>query len=402
MRSFRYLLLVILCTYFAVAKPIISTINHDKVLKDFDIENNTTNKLLVYSIYKDIPKSDRDLFRKILKTKSHNAYLIKKELDELEAPEFLLYLAMVESQLSNKATSGVKAAGIWQFMPVTAKNFGLRIDKFVDERRDPRASTEAAFSYFSHLKKNFGKWYLALMAYNCGEGRLKKAIAKTGSDDLEALMSSGNLPKETSGFIKKIIRYSYIATSSDIRATLDFKNKPLGFKQIFVAPGTKLSSVAKSIGISANEMSNYNAHIKNGSAPSNGKYHFYIPENKLNLFVANYKNKKDDKFGVSGENYQTHLVAANENLKLIAQKWGVSVKDLKVANKLKSDKILVNQKIKIPQGADRLLSTKKYIVQNGDTLAGISKMFSVNINDLVAINDIKDGKIVVGDNIDIP
>ncbi|MDA3056482.1 MULTISPECIES: lytic transglycosylase domain-containing protein [unclassified Campylobacter] len=402
MRSFRCLLLVILCTCFAVAKPTISTINHDKVLKDFDIENNTTNKLLVYSIYKDIPKSDRDLFRKILKTKSHNAYLIKKELDELEAPEFLLYLAMVESQLSNKATSGVKAAGIWQFMPVTAKNFGLRIDKFVDERRDPRASTEAAFSYFSHLKKNFGKWYLALMAYNCGEGRLKKAIAKTGSDDLEALMSSGNLPKETSGFIKKIIRYSYIATSSDIRATLDFKNKPLGFKQIFVAPGTKLSSVAKSIGISANEMSNYNAHIKNGSAPSNGKYHFYIPENKLNLFVANYKNKKDDKFGVSGENYQTHLVAANENLKVIAQKWGVSVKDLKVANKLKSDKILVNQKIKIPQGADRLLSTKKYIVQNGDTLAGISKMFSVNINDLVAINDIKDGKIVVGDNIDIP
>lgn len=402
MQSLRYLLFVILTACFAFAKPTITTINHEKLMEDFGIENTAPNKLLVYSIYKGIPQHDRDLFRNIIKTKSRTAYLIKNELEEIGAPEFLLYLAMVESKLSNKATSGVKAAGIWQFMPVTAKNFGLRIDKFVDERRDPRASTEAAFSYFSHLKKNFGKWYLALMAYNCGEGRLKKAIAKTGSDDLEALMSSGNLPKETSGFIKKIIRYSYIATSSDIRATLDFKNKPLGFKQIFVAPGTKLSSVAKSIGISANEMSNYNAHIKNGSAPSNGKYHFYIPENKLNLFVANYKNKKDDKFGVSGENYQTHLVAANENLKVIAQKWGVSVKDLKVANKLKSDKILVNQKIKIPQGADRLLSTKKYIVQNGDTLAGISKMFSVNINDLVAINDIKDGKIVVGDNIDIP
>ena len=402
MQGLRYLLFMILCTCFAVANPTISTINHEKVLKEFDIENNVSNKMLVYSIYKGIPKHDRDLFRNLLKTKSYHAYLIKNELEELEAPEFLLYLAMVESKLSNKATSGVKAAGIWQFMPVTARNFDLRVDQFVDERRDPRASTEAAFSYLSFLKNNLGKWYLALMAYNCGEARLKKAIAKTGSDDLEMLLKSGNLPKETAGFIKKIIRYSYIATSSDIRRSLEFKNKPREYKRILVAPGTKLSSVAKSIGVSLEDMMSYNTHIKQGSAPLDGKYHFYIPENKLNLFVANYANKKDDKFGMSGENYQTHLVSVDENLQTIARKWEVSVKDLKIANNLKSDKILVNQKLKIPVVAQNILNTKKYIVKKGDTLAGISKMFSVDQSDIIALNNIKNGKIIVGDNIDIP
>lgn len=393
---------MILCACFAVANPIISNINHEKVLKDFEIENSVANKMLVYSIYKGIPQHDRDLFRDVLKTKPHHAYLIKKELNELEAPEFLLYLAMTESKLSNKATSGVKAAGIWQFMPTTGRNFGLRIDDYVDERRDPRASTEAAFAYLAFLKKNMGKWYLALMAYNCGEGRLKKAIAKTGSDDLEALMSSGNLPKETAGFIKKIIRYSYIATSSDIRKDLEFRKKPAQFKRILVAPRTKLANVAKSIGISATELASYNPHIKQGISPLNGKYHFYIPENKLNLFVANYANKKDDKSGIVNQNYQTYLVGKDENLGTIAKKWGVSVKDLKVANSLKSDKVLVNQKIKIPLVAENVLNTKKYIVKKGDTLVSISEMFAVDLENIASLNKIEDGKVLVGDNIDIP
>ena len=100
-------------------------------------------------------------------------------------------------------------------------------------------------------------------------------------------------------------------------------------------------------------------------------------------------------------NYQTHLVGVNENLTQIAQKWGVKVRDLRVANKLKSDKILVNQKLKIPLG-DELLKTKKYIVQQGDTLIGISKKFEADINDIIVLNDIKNGEILVGDDIVIP
>ena len=393
---------MILFACFAVANPVISNINHDKVLKDFDIQNNTTNKFLVYSIYKTIPKSDRDLFRKIIKTKSHNAYLIKKELDELNAPEFFLYLAMVESHLSNKATSGVKAAGIWQFMPGTARNFGLRVDQFVDERRDPRASTSAAFSYLSHLKDNFGNWYLALMAYNCGEARLKKAIEKTGSSDFEKLLNGGNLPKETTGFIKKIIRYSYIATSSDVRKSLKFENKPSEYKRILVAPGTNLSGAASSIGVPVSEFAGYNPHIKQDSSSISGKYHFYIPENKLNLFVVNYASKKYDKANTTKQNHQTHLVAKNENLGTIAKKWGVSVKDIKVANNLKSDKVLLNQKIKIPSAGKKVANTKKYVVKKGDTLVSISEMFAVKSEDIIALNDIKNGEILVGDNIVIP
>ena len=288
MKAIKFILLALLLVGEAFAsQPGLMRANHDYILNQFGIENNESSKNVVAGIFRAINASDRKQFKHIVTSQSHNAYLVKSEVDNIEAPEFLLYLAMVESHLKNTVTSGASAGGMWQLMPATAKNFGLRVDSAVDERRDPAASTDAAFSYILHLKQNFGKWYLALMAYNCGDQKLKNAIAATGSDDLDRLLKSPALPNETKNFIKRIIKYAYIAQNENMRKILLFESEPWGLKRIAVAPGTKLSAVAKQIGISPLQMQDYNAHIKNGISPLNGKYFFYIPQSKYAEFVVN-------------------------------------------------------------------------------------------------------------------
>ena len=288
MKAIQFILLALLLVGEAFAsQPGLMRANHDYILNQFGIENNESSKNVVAGIFRAINASDRKQFKHIVTSQSHNAYLVKSEVDNIEAPEFLLYLAMVESHLKNTVTSGASAGGMWQLMPATAKNFGLRVDSAVDERRDPAASTDAAFSYILHLKQNFGKWYLALMAYNCGDQKLKNAIAATGSDDLDRLLKSPALPNETKNFIKRIIKYAYIAQNENMRKILLFESEPWGLKRIAVAPGTKLSAVAKQIGISPSQMQDYNAHIKNGISPLNGKYFFYIPQSKYAEFVVN-------------------------------------------------------------------------------------------------------------------
>ena len=288
MKAIKFILLALLLMGEAFAsQPGLMRANHDYILNQFGIENNESSKNVVAGIFRAINASDRKQFKHIVTSQSHNAYLVKSEVDNIEAPEFLLYLAMVESHLKNTVTSGASAGGMWQLMPATAKNFGLRVDSAVDERRDPAASTDAAFSYILHLKQNFGKWYLALMAYNCGDQKLKNAIAATGSDDLDRLLKSPALPNETKNFIKCIIKYAYIAQNENMRKILLFESEPWGLKRIAVAPGTKLSAVAKQIGISPSQMQDYNAHIKNGISPLNGKYFFYIPQSKYAEFVVN-------------------------------------------------------------------------------------------------------------------
>lgn len=288
MKAIKFILLALLLVGEAFAsQPGLMRANHDYILNQFGIENNESSKNVVAGIFRAINAGDRKQFKHIVTSQSHNAYLVKSEVDNIEAPEFLLYLAMVESHLKNTVTSGASAGGMWQLMPATAKNFGLRVDSAVDERRDPAASTDAAFSYILHLKQNFGKWYLALMAYNCGDQKLKNAIAATGSDDLDRLLKSPALPNETKNFIKSIIKYAYIAQNENMRKILLFESEPWGLKRIAVAPGTKLSAVAKQIGISPSQMQDYNAHIKNGISPLNGKYFFYIPQSKYAEFVVN-------------------------------------------------------------------------------------------------------------------
>ena len=148
-----------------------------------------------------------------IKEQYANIVLVQEALKDEEIPDEMLYLAVVESGLRNKATSRQGAAGVWQLIPRTAKTMGLKVQGNIDERRDPVASTKAAAKYLKMLNDKFGKWYLAILAYNCGEGALRRAITRAGSDDLRVLLNAQKryLSKETRNFVRKIIITAQIA-----------------------------------------------------------------------------------------------------------------------------------------------------------------------------------------------
>jgi len=134
--------------------------------------------------------------------------LIEAKLRERGMPDDLKYLAVIESGLIPHAKSGVGAAGLWQFMKPTARMYGMKINRTIDERRDPEISTEAALDYLQYLFDKYGDWALAMGAYNCGPGNMNKAIRKANSKDFYKV--SKYLPRETRGYVPKFIAMSYL------------------------------------------------------------------------------------------------------------------------------------------------------------------------------------------------
>ncbi|MCI6988733.1 MAG: transglycosylase SLT domain-containing protein [Campylobacter sp.] len=324
-----------------------------EVLKEFDIKHSESNLKTIKTIKNSIDEKDIASFKDMVDNRSFHINMILDEIEAIDAPEFLLYLAMTESRLKNSVTSHKKAAGMWQIMPKTAKVFGLTVNEYIDERRDPFASTDAAFRYIDYLKNgySFDKWYISLMAYNCGQGCINKAIKNTGSDDLSSLLASPHVPKETKNFIKNIIKLSIISKENDMINSENLQKNRMKFAKISVNSGTKLSDVSKNIGVNLEDMKKYNLHITKGVVPNGeGNYYFYIPQNKLNAYAKSL-------------NFKKHTVVAKDEL----------------SNTL-----------------------RKYKVQKGDTLHGISAKFNVELKEIVSTNDLKSSKIKVGEVIVIP
>jgi len=376
-----------------------------EILNEFGIKDTEANRAIIASIENSISQRDVEDFKKIILDASHNATMVKSELEAIDAPHFLLYLAMTESKFQNRATSSKRAGGMWQFMPGTARAFGLDVNEQVDERRDPFLSTDTAFKYLDFLNEKFDKWYLSLMAYNCGDGCMGKAIRNSGSDDFATLLKSSATPKETKNFIKKIIKYT--AISKEQEKFLNSVEPAVKVEKIKVSSGTKLATVGASIGLSVDEMKRFNPHIKNEVAPNRKEgYHFYIPEEKLNLYALNYIGRLirgDDSLRLG---YGVHIVAKGETLDMIAKKWDSNVSEIVAMNEIeKVDKIRVGDELKIPIEKTQIALTdsKEYTIKNGDTLLGISKKFDVEVKEIVALNDIKDHKnIKVGETIVLP
>ncbi|MGB5966501.1 MAG: lytic transglycosylase domain-containing protein, partial [Sulfurimonadaceae bacterium] len=188
--------------------------NHNKqimLLAAFDVEPNYIHDEHLNTMLqsKKSPKAYKHYYYSM---QSAHLYIptIKKILYKAGVPPEFIYLAMAESSFTTKALSNKSAAGIWQFMPATGRQYGLHIDDYLDERRDPIKSTEAAARYLSSLHKRFGKWYLAAMAYNCGEGCVLRAIDKAdGRDDVFTLLNEDKkyLPKETRNYLRKILSF---------------------------------------------------------------------------------------------------------------------------------------------------------------------------------------------------
>ncbi len=332
---------------------------------------------------------------------------IKRILAEHNVPPEFLYLAMAESNFSTRAYSRKRASGLWQFMPGTAKFYGLKIDEYVDERRDLIKSTEAAAKYLSSLHKRFGKWYLAAIAYNCGGGRLNKAIRKAGSDELSVLLDPKKryIPKESRYYIRKIVALAMIGYDEQLLMHSEYEHllnraNAYSISTVQLSRGDSLRRVSRIVGIPLKELQKLNRHLKYDFVPPYVKgYDVYIPYIKLSEFKQKYHPEPMKNI------YKVHVVTRGDNLSYIGKKYGVSYRVIKDFNKLKTSRLHLKQRLIIP--IDSRIKVKKintkyyYMVKKGDTLESISKAHKVSVTNLKLQNHLKSSLIKIGDRLRI-
>lgn len=210
--------------------------------------------------------------------------IISKIFEEHGIAEELVFLPLIESGFSPYATSRAQAVGIWQFIKGTAQRYGLRVDKFVDERRDPEKSARAAAMYLKDLYEMFGSWDLALAAYNAGEGKIMRIISSKGSKDFWEVISHKKVKKETKEYVPRFVAATLIAKSPEEHGFDNISySQPLEFEEVILPSKTTLSSVASIIGVDETLLKEYNPAIKHGVLPPDTDYAVRIPKDKVEL-----------------------------------------------------------------------------------------------------------------------
>jgi soluble lytic murein transglycosylase-like protein len=192
-------------------------------------------------------------------------------------PEELVFTAMIESGFNPVAVSRAGAKGLWQFMAPTARRYGLRVDRWLDERLDPEKSTVAAANYFKDLYTIFGSWELVQAAYNAGEMKVLRAIEGTGTRDFWSLTHSRLLLDETKNFVPAIHAVTIIGQEPEQYGFAVTPDEPLSYEQITVPRGTSLKHVAALSGIAFEELVRLNSELRLKQTPPDSPYHLKVP-----------------------------------------------------------------------------------------------------------------------------
>lgn len=277
-----------------------------------------------------------------------------------QLPVELKYLPMVESTLRPYVKSNAGAAGLWQFIPSTARQYRLNINEYIDERHDPYKSTEAATNMLDNLYQQFGDWQLVLAAYNCGPGRVAKAIRLAGGcKDFWSIKDY--LPKETQDYIPRYVAAAYIANFYRYHGL-----KPV-LPHYLPAPETRTFKVHDYItfrdityvsGISRSVIEYLNPGYLKGFIPKNSRGNYVILPAKVapafqKLLAEKTSNRAlYDQVAPAGMFKMTYVVSAGEKIENIAHRYSCSVDDIVGWNSLNTAEVFVNQELNflLPRG----------------------------------------------------
>jgi len=322
------------------------------------------------------------------------APMIRSELRERGMPQDLLYLALIESGFSPRASSRAAAVGIWQFIAETGQRYGLEVSDEVDERRDPIKATHAALSYLEDLYDRFGSWYLAAAAYNTGENRVDRILRERaggarGSDSLFWKIAP-YLPQETRDYVPLMLAAGHIAKSpADFGFDgLEFQ-EPLAFETVWVPGAVTFEGIARAANTTSETILDLNPHLVKQRTPRGRGWSVRIPTGRAEAFATRfptiYREERARLANAPAESRRTHKVRRGETLSHIAVRYGVSVSALRAANdQIRPTRLRAGQSVTIPGGgAERARSAPRYHrVSSGENLTLIARRYGVKISDL--------------------
>jgi len=212
---------------------------------------------------------------------------MKEIFKSYQLPEELAFLPLIESGFNPYAYSKAKAVGPWQFVRATGIQYGLRIDKWVDERRDPLKSTVAAAKYLKNLYGIFGSWPLSLASYNAGEGRIMRAMSRSQSDDFWELRKTSHIASETKEYVPKYMAATIIAQNQEEYGFSGNNQAPLLHDEVDLPGKTPLKKVAKASRVLIGEIKAYNPDL-NGALTPPYRYRLKLPLGTKEVFAANF------------------------------------------------------------------------------------------------------------------
>ncbi|MGC8427094.1 murein transglycosylase D [Mixta calida] len=327
-------------------------------------------------------------------------YWIVEQIKQRKMPMELVLLPIVESAFNPHATSAANAAGIWQIVPSTGRNYGLKQNQWYDGRRDIVASTRAVLDMMERLNKMFdGDWLLTIAAYNSGEGRVLKAIKQNKARGKPTDFWHLSLPRETTLYVPKMLALQDILKNNKrYGVRLPAPNESRALARVEVGQQIELTQAAEMAGLPVAKLKNYNTGYKRGATAPNGPHYIMVPKANVaqlrsSLASGDIAAVQPTRLAANSASSKSYTVRNGDTLSGIASRMGVSVKALQRANNLRGNTIKPGQTLTFGNSvagselADNGNSIT-YKVRKGDSLASIARRHGVDIKDVKRWNSV--------------
>ena len=348
------------------------------------------DQIAATSIYRERLYKNQSAVNRISKSGQRYLFHTLSRAQELDLPVELALLPFVESEFDPYAKSVDGATGIWQFMPATGKEWGLKSNWWYDGKKDVLASTEAALKFLSYLHQKFDEdWLLAMAAYNTGPTRVNRAIKKNKTQDKGIRFWDLDLPKETTAYVPKLlVLCELINNPKSFEVNLpSIANRPY-FQRVKIPGQLDLMQAADLAGLKPETIYELNPGFNQWATDPSGPHYLLLPIGVSDRFITQLESLDENDL-VRWDRYK---IRRGDSLSRIASRYKIEVAVLKEINGMNDDLIIAGKEIMVPRGsawADKQSPREQlYIVLKGDTLWNISRKFKVSIEDLVLWNEL--------------
>ena len=349
------------------------------------------DQIAATSIYRERLYSNQTAVNRISKSGQRYLYHTLSRAQELNLPVELALLPFVESEFNPYAKSVDGATGIWQFLPATGKEWGLKSNWWYDGKKDVMASTEAALSFLTYLNEKFeGDWLLAMAAYNAGPTRVMRAIRKNEKAEKPTRFWDLDLPKETTAYVPKLLVLCELIKDPDsFDVHLPSIANRAYFQRVKIPGQLDLMQAADLAGLKPETIYELNPGFNQWATDPSGPHYLLLPIGVSDRFITQLDSLEQDDL-VRWDRYK---IRRGDNLSQIAFRYKIEVAVLKEINGMSSDLIIAGREIMVPRGSAWASKQgpreRTYKITKGDTLWNISKKFKVSIEDIVLWNDLK-------------